>query len=84
MLFTSLEYFIFLPVVFALYWSVKREKTGIQNGLILIASYVFYGWWDWRFLLLLVSMALMNYFVGLRIGNQEKNGLGNSGSSPGL
>jgi len=72
MLFTSLEYFLFLPVVFALYWSIKSDQLGIRNGLLLIASYFFYGWWDWRFLLLLVSMALMNYFVGLRIGNQEE------------
>ncbi len=76
MLFTSLEYFLFLPVVFALYWSLKSEKPDLQNGLLLIASYVFYGWWDWRFLLLLVSLALINYFIGLSIGKNEEKRIG--------
>lgn len=50
MTFQSLEYLIFLPVVFILYWTVCRGSKTLQNGLIVAASLVFYGWWDWRFL----------------------------------
>ena len=49
MLFNSFEFMIFLPVVFLLYWFVFRGRRW-QNMLVLVASYVFYGWWDWRFL----------------------------------
>ena len=51
MLFNTLEYFLFLPITFFLYWAIKETKY--QNIFILISSYVFYGWWDWRFLFLI-------------------------------
>lgn len=54
MTFQSLEYMIFLPVVFILYWTLCRRSKTLQNGLIVAASLVFYGWWDWRFLGLLL------------------------------
>ena len=54
MTFQSLEYLMFLSVVFILYWTVCRGSKMLQNGLIVAASLVFYGWWDWRFLGLLV------------------------------
>ena len=61
---------IFLPVVFLLYWFVfKRLKW--QNLLILVASYVFYGWWDWRFLILIVITSLSSYVSGLLIKRYE-------------
>lgn len=47
MLFNSFEFLLFLPIVFLLYWYVFRKRYG-QNLLIVLASYVFYGWWDWR------------------------------------
>lgn len=50
MTFQSLEYLIFLQVVFILYWTLCRGSKTLQNGLIVAASLVFYGWWDWRFL----------------------------------
>ncbi len=50
MQFTQIEFAIFLAVVFSIYWLVLRNNTRAQNGLLLIASYTFYGWWDWRFL----------------------------------
>ena len=69
MLFNSIDFAIFLPVVFAIYWSLgKRYK--IQNFFILVASYVFYGWWDSRFLLLLVFSTLVDFFVGLALSNE--------------
>ena len=66
MLFTSIEFFVFLPIVFALYWVLNRY-TRWQNLLVVAASYVFYGWWDWRFLLLIAFTSACSYFSGLLI-----------------
>jgi len=49
MLFNSLDFALFLPIVFTLYWLLKNNLKA-QNLLVVLASYVFYGWWDWRFL----------------------------------
>jgi alginate O-acetyltransferase complex protein AlgI len=67
MLFNSIEYFIFLPTVFFLYWFVFKRNLKLQNLLILISSYIFYGWWDWRFLFLIFLSTVVDYFVGLKI-----------------
>ena len=64
MLFHSLEFLVFLPVVFGIYWAAGHRA---QNILILAASYVFYGWWDWRFLSLLAWSSFVDYRVGLRL-----------------
>ncbi len=66
MLFNSFEYMIFLPIVFLCYWFVFRSLT-LQNLFIVVASLFFYGWWDWRFLLLMVLVTLCSYFSGLII-----------------
>ena len=50
MLFQSAEFLVFLSVVFVLYWFIFKRHLQAQNALILLASYFFYGWWDWRFL----------------------------------
>jgi alginate O-acetyltransferase complex protein AlgI len=71
MLFNSTEFAIFLPIVFLLYWLVTYKNLKTQNILLLIAGYVFYGWWDWRFLLLLTLLSLANYFIGIKIDNNE-------------
>ncbi|WP_298499320.1 MBOAT family O-acyltransferase [uncultured Algibacter sp.] len=65
MYFNSLEFFIFLPIVFILYWFITRRNLNYQNLLIVIASYVFYGWWDWRFLSLIVFSSIVDYTIGL-------------------
>jgi len=65
-LFNSLEYLIFLPLVFLVYWLLKSNYKN-QNILLLIASYVFYGWWDYRFLSLIIFSSFLDYFVGLKI-----------------
>lgn len=66
MLFNSFEFLIFLPIVFILYWFVfKGRKT--QNLLIVVSSYVFYGWWDCRFLLLIAFTTIYSYFSGIAI-----------------
>ena len=67
MLFNSLEFLIFLPTVFLLYWFVFQKNLRVQNLLLLISSYVFYGWWDYRFLSLIFLSTVVDYFVGLKI-----------------
>ncbi|MBV1922393.1 MAG: MBOAT family protein, partial [Flavobacteriaceae bacterium] len=73
MLFNSIEFVIFLPIVFILYWFVFNKNIKIQNIVLLIASYVFYGWWDWRFLSLIVFSSFVDYFVGLGMNNTENS-----------
>jgi D-alanyl-lipoteichoic acid acyltransferase DltB (MBOAT superfamily) len=72
MLFNSIEFLIFLPIVFLIYWFVfdrfiakSKCKLRLQNAFILSASYVFYGWWDWRFLILIAFTSLCSYCSGL-------------------
>lgn len=65
MSFQSIEYLIYLSIVFILYWTVCRSNKTLQNGLIVAASLVFYGWWDWRFLGLLLITAFSTYFSGI-------------------
>lgn len=71
MVFNSLEFFIFLPIVFLLYWFVFKKHLKAQNIFILISSYVFYGLWDWRFLSLIFLSTLVDYFVALQINANE-------------
>ncbi|NNC50487.1 MAG: MBOAT family protein [Flaviramulus sp.] len=74
MLFNSLEFFIFLPVVFILYWFASKKYLNTQNILLLIASYVFYGMWDWRFLSLIMLSTVVDYYVGIKIdSNTDKS-----------
>lgn len=65
MLFNSIEFLIFLPVVFGLYWFVFNRNLKTQNILLVVASFVFYGWWDWRFLGLILISSLTDYVIGL-------------------
>lgn len=67
MLFNSLHFAIFLPVVFLLYWLVVGRNLKVQNVLLLAASYFFYACWDWRFLFLLLFSTLLDYFTGAKI-----------------
>ena len=71
MLFNSIDFAIFLPIVFLLYWFVTNRNLKLQNILIVAASYLFYGWWDWRFLSLILFSSLVDYFVGLSLLKQE-------------
>ena len=65
MLFNSIDFAVFLPIVFILYWFVTNRSLKSQNLLLVIASYVFYGWWDWRFLGLILFSTLVDYTVGV-------------------
>ena len=70
MLFNSIQYLLFLPIVFAAYWLLRR-RLALQNLFVVIASYVFYGWWDWRFLLLMAFTTLCSFGCGLLVSRLE-------------
>lgn len=72
MLFNSLDFAIFLPIVFFLYWFILKKNIRLQNLLIVLASYVFYGWWDWRFLSLIVFSTVVDYTIGIKLGTEQK------------
>lgn len=72
MLFNSYEFLAFLPTVFVVYW-LFRQKLMLQNLFIVIASYLFYGWWDWRFLLLIAFTSLCSYASGILIERFHEN-----------
>ena len=67
MLFHSAEYLIFLPIVFVLHWYLSVDSFKVQNIVLLTSSYCFYGWWDWRFLSLILISTISDYLIGLRI-----------------
>ncbi len=67
MVFSSPIFAVFLVIVFAIYWALNNVNLKWQNIFVLVASYVFYGWWDWRFLTLIAASTLLDYFVGFRI-----------------
>ena len=69
MIFNSIDFAIFLPIVFVVYWWIKNLKR--QNLLVLFASYLFYGWWDWRFLFLIIFSTIVDYYVGVGLSNTE-------------
>src|SRR5690554_2767999 len=71
MLFNSIDFALFLPIVFVLYWFVTNKNIKLQNLLIVIASYVFYGWWDWRFLSLILFSTIVDYAVGRGLEKQD-------------
>jgi len=72
-LFNSLEFIIFLPIVFAMYWMMGRsdKKLQLQNAFLVLASYIFYGWWDWRFLGLIAFSTLVDFYVGKAIYSED-------------
>lgn len=78
MLFNSLEYILFLPIVFLLYWfvfdyTIKNNKQQLlwQNMFIVVVSYIFYGWWDWRFLILIAITTFLSFLSGIGIERVE-------------
>lgn len=69
MLFNSLDFAVFLPVFFTLFWTIGNKSLRIQNLLIVLASYIFYGWWDWRFLFLILLSTVIDYTIGRSLQN---------------
>ncbi len=78
MLFNSIDFAVFLPIVFLLYWFVANKHLHLRNAFLLVVSYIFYGWWDWRFLSLIFFSSFVDFFVGLglaKIENQARRRL---------
>ena len=71
MFFNSLNFAIFLPIVFILYWFVTNKNLKFQNILILVSSYFFYDCWDWRFLFLLIFSTLLDYYTGIKMSDAK-------------
>lgn len=71
MLFNSIDFLIFLPIVFIIYWFVVNKNIKLQNLFIVIASYIFYGWWDWRFLSLIIFSTIVDFIIGSKLENQK-------------
>ena len=71
MLFNSIDFALFLPIVFLLYWFLVNKSLKLQNLLIVFSSYLFYGWWDWRFLFLILFSTIVDYLVGLEMAKSN-------------
>jgi len=74
MFFNSLDFAIFLPTIFFLYWFVFNKNLKLQNVLIVVSSYVFYGWWDWRFLSLILFSTIVDYLIGKGLSKEDNIG----------
>jgi len=70
MIFNSLEFGVFLPIVFLLYWMLRKSRKS-QNVTLVVASYVFYGWWDWRFLSLIAVSSLCDFIIGILLSDSD-------------
>src|SRR6187397_2128932 len=71
MLFNSVSFAIFLPMIFLLYWFATKGDMKRQNILLLVSSYFFYACWDWRFLFLLIFSTLLDYFTGIKMSDAK-------------
>ena len=85
MLFNSIQFAIFLPIVFLLYWfafdrfiSKSKNQLRLQNAFVVVASYVFYGWWDWRFLLLIAFTSFCSWGSGMLMQRVENQSIADS------
>ncbi|MGD1957811.1 MAG: MBOAT family O-acyltransferase [Fulvivirga sp.] len=67
MLFNSIDFAVFLPIVFILFWLANKKSVHLANLVILGASYIFYGWWDWRFLALIIVSTMVDFSIGLHM-----------------
>ena len=72
MLFNSFSFLLFLPVVFILYWFVVNKSLRWQNVLVLVASYFFYGWWSWKFMILLGISTFLDYLYGFSVASKNR------------
>ena len=73
MSFNSIDFAVFLPIVFILYWFIFKGELKKQNLLVLVSSYLFYGWWDWRFLSLILFSTIVDYLIGLKIAKESNH-----------
>jgi len=75
MLFNSLNFAVFLPIVFILYWFVTNKNLKLQNILLLVSSYFFYACWDWRFMFLLIFSTVLDYYTGIKMAESKNEGV---------
>ena len=73
MLFDSFDFAIFLPLVFAIYWSISKYGVRLQNAFLVLVSYIFYSWWDWRFLGLIILSSIVDYGVARMIHKSDSD-----------
>ena len=73
MIFNSIEFALFLPIVFLLYWFVFNRNYKLQNIFVVVVSYIFYGWWDWRFLILIAFTSFCSWASGIAIERSRGN-----------
>jgi hypothetical protein len=71
MLFNSIDFAVFLSIVFLLYWFVTDKNLKLQNFLLVASSYLFYGWLDWRFLFLILLNMFVDYIIRPQLGILE-------------
>jgi Predicted membrane protein involved in D-alanine export len=71
MLFNSVEFFVFFIICFSAYWFLFKTKKN-QNLFLLLISYFFYGWWDWRFLFLILASSLLDYLIGIKLSETHE------------
>lgn len=71
MLFNSIDFAVFLPIVFIFYWFICNRNLKLQNFFLVVASYVFYGWWDYRFLSLIFISTMIDFLVGKKLATEE-------------
>ena len=71
MLFNSIDFALFLPIIFVIYWFVANKNITVRNGFIVLASYFFYACWDWHFLFLILFSTLTDYIVGLLLNRES-------------
>lgn len=71
MLFNSIDFLLFLPIVFVIYWLFANKKLVYQNSLLLVSSFFFYACWDWRFLFLLIFSIFLDYVTGIKMGEAK-------------
>ena len=72
MLFNSLQFLLFFPIVFIVFWLIPSHKLKFRNLFLLACSYLFYGWWDFRFLGLIILSTILDYSAAIGISNTEK------------
>src|SRR5476651_2648853 len=77
MVFNSIPFVVFFSFFFFAYWVLFGKSVKAQNLLILLGSYIFYAWWDWRFLFLLIGSSILNYFLGIQIYKSHNQKYGN-------
>ena len=72
MSFNSIDFAVFLPIVFLVYWALQNKTLLIQNSWLLLTSWIFYTWWDWRFLSLIVLSSVTDYSLGMLISKYKQ------------